>query len=164
MSDRNLNKAIKNHRMWHERDHDNVVRRSSTALDAKVFCEVGRAVNIIYESDKWYGRKEKTYLYDHDFDSHPGVFKPCKCRDGECRQVSREKLLGVTGKQLPTTELGTVETFTIDVDGEHEVFDFNKRVYLYSTPDLKALVIPHGNSVFVVRGGQMRVTARGIVK
>jgi len=31
-------------------------------------------------------------------------------------------------------------------------------------PDLKALVIPHGNSVFVVRGGQMRVTARGIVK
>lgn len=163
MSQQSLNKAIKNHALWHSRESDGVVRRSSAALDATRFCAVGVAVNIVYESDKWYGKNEKKYFYDHDFDSRPKVYSPCKCRDGGCRSITRSSLLGVSDNSVPVTELGTVDTFTMDVDGETEHLEFKGKTYLYSTPDLKALVIPSGKDVLVVRGSKMRVTSRGIV-
>jgi len=161
-----VDKAIKNHIMWHDREPDKVSRRSCTALNATKFHAVAKAVNIIYDSDKWNEKGKEKHLYDHDFDSRPTVYEPCSCAAGTCRSVSRDKLLG-SGHQKGTcvlTELGTAVELTLD-DGETSgTQPFAKKTYLYSTPDLKALVIPYGSKVYVIRGGQMRVTERGIVK
>lgn len=162
-----LEKARKNYQLWHTREPDAVASRQSKGLDAKAFCKIGRAVNILYESDKWEQKGKKRHLYDHDFDSHPAVYAPCRCAPGSCSSVTRSRLLGSghpAGKAV-LTELGTVETFTVEtLEGETDHFEFSRKVYLYSTPDLRAIVMPFGSDVFVVRGGEMKVTARGIVK
>ena len=147
------------YREWHQKHPREVVE---TTFDfPEQVAVVGNAVQIIYASAKW---ETKAFLYEHDFTSRPEVYAPV---EGSRGTLDTKSLLGVDSftEPLPLPILATAQRLTYH-DGSREITtDFGGREpLLCSSLDKRTLVIFDETCLFFVRGGQMVVTERGIVK
>jgi hypothetical protein len=169
-SSRAVTNARKTWSMWHKKDEPRSERTLSVKLlDEKHFVPIGKAEEILYASDKW-EKDGDVHDYVHDFESHPKVFIPSsKARDGEAIGAPKStlSLLGVKARPnpLPAPQLATVQALSYrDANGDLVDVAVGRGAKLLSTPDKKGLIIVTSSGPILVRGGQMRVTARGIVK
>lgn len=156
-------------REWHEKEPNRVTSKKVALLDEPYFCCIGKAVEITYRSDKW-EKNGDHHLYVHDFSSHPGVYLP-QSHTTEDEQIGRPvkttSLLGskASNGQLVVADLATAKELILrDKHNKEMELKLGNGSKLYSCPDKKALLIITQNGPVIVRGGQMRVTARGIVK
>lgn len=163
-------KAHDTFRMWHQKDPRKEIPVSGVKLlDELDFGCIGRATEIKYTSDKWEIDGD-FFPYVHDHASRPGVYVPLSKTSPE-EQIGRTRstlsLLGLRKqpRTLEVAQLGTVDELTfIDADGEEQVQAYGRQALLLSTPDRKGVLILAGKRPIIVRGGEMRVTSRGIVK
>lgn len=161
---RTLEQAQDLYREWHQKHPREVVE---TTFDfPEQVTVLGQAVQIIYASSKW---ETKAYLYEHDFTSRPDVYGPAsghrRSKGGQA--VDTKSLLGVStfAEPLPLPILATAQRLTYH-DGSREVTtDFGGREpLLCSSLDKRTLVIFDEPRPLLIRGGQMVVTERGIVR
>jgi len=157
------------YREWHEKEPHRVVKKKVKLLDEPYFCCIGKAVEITYKSDKW-EPDGKWHLYVHDFTSSPKVYL-AQSHVSEDEQLGRPVktsfLLGSRSNngQLVVTELATATEFTLKDKNNTDVeLKLGNGAKLYSTPDKRGLLILTRSGPVIVRGGQMHVSARGIVK
>lgn len=138
-------------RAWKERKFD---------FPARVG-RVGRAVSIVYESDKW-EKDGALFNYVHDFSSGPVVY-----RAGGKSAAARDTrgLLGVSDLKglIPLVQLATVVEVIVDNGKKRWPLAFSNQPPLMTTLDTKTLVILCRDPIFI-SGGEMRVRAPGIVK
>jgi hypothetical protein len=160
--------------MWHQKEPREIVEATYDFPDEVV--PVGEAQRILYSSDKW-EEDGDFYTYYHDFDSHPTVYAPSKStwakRANKGARGTKAKPLDVARTlkmahvddelQLPLLAK-TLELIVVDVDGKKQSRKFRGETPLCCTSDLKTLVILANDGPIIVRGGQMVVTERGIVK
>jgi hypothetical protein len=90
---------------------------------------------------------------------------------GDLEPIGREKstarLLGIEklGGQLAAPALAYTDEFSFkDAEGQLVEVEFDKPALLLSTSDQKGIVIVDDDVLIIVRGGRMKVEARGIVK
>lgn len=154
---------------WHEKNPKKFETKKVSLLDEPYFCAIGHAVEITYKSDKW-EEDGNWHLYVHDFTSRPKVYLPERhvSEDEQLgRPVKTKSLLGSKAlkNQLQVAFLATAVEFTLkDKDGENLELKLGRGAKMYSTPDAKSLLILTKAGPVIVRGGEMRVTSRGIVK
>lgn len=152
------------HEMWHQK-HPWTAKHRSYEFDRNgtgCVSPVGRAVEILYTSDKW-EKNGDFWPYEHDFDSRPTVYT--YWGPGQGTRVS--SLLGVQdiNSSWEMAILAYVKSVTVDVDGEHHRMSFaGKGPVMTCSSDLKTVVILAKGGPIFVRGGKMVVTERGIVK
>jgi len=157
-------------RMWHQKENPKrEYKKSERLLDEAFFAPVGKAHEILYSSDKW-ERDGDQHDYIHEFESHPTVYIPDSYASDEEVVGTPKKTLSVLGlrvkpPRLVVPELAKVREFSyVDSAGELVEVRLGKGAIMGSSPDKKTLIILSKNGPVLVRGGQMRVTARGIVK
>lgn len=157
-------------REWHQKDPRKHLRRRVPLLDVSHFSCIGKAVEILYHSDKW-EKNGDDYPYVHDFTSRPGVWVVSDHADPSetiGKPVKTLSLLGLRSAvdQLSVAQLAkAMELIVENKDGEKFELSLGaKGAPLYATLDKKALLILCDNGPVIVRGGKMAVTARGIVK
>jgi hypothetical protein len=166
---RDVEGARKNWIMWNDKAEP---RREFTKavklLSEPAFVCVGKAEEILYASDKW-ERDGDLHDYVHTFESHPGVYIP-QSTAGDEDVIGRPKktlsLLGLRSAraQLSVAQLAKVRDFTFtDKAGDLVEIALGRGAIILSTPDKKCLIILAKNGPVLVRGGKMKVTARGIV-
>lgn len=158
-------------RMWHQKEPREVVEATYDFPEEVV--PVGKAQRILYSSDKW-EEDGDFYTYYHDFDSHPTVYAPststwAKRANGSPRakplDVARTLKMKHVDDELQLPLLAkTLELIIVDNDGDKQSRKFRGETPLCCTADLKTLVILASDGPIIVRGGQMVVTERGIVK
>lgn len=162
-----LSKAKKNYTRWHQKNPKEVVEATYDFPETVV--DVGRAVRIIYSSDKW-EKDGDNHLYEHKFDSRPSVYTEAK---GGVRtnpgaiEVPTKRLLSVDSfrQQLALPVLATVvELVYHDGSKERETSFGNRQPLLCAALDMRTLVIFDIPRPFFIKGGEMTVTERGIVK
>jgi hypothetical protein len=156
-------------RMWHEKEPRKNESLKVKLLDEPHFAAIGKAVEITYRSDKW-ERDGDHHLYVHDFESRPKVYLPAS-HVSEDEQIGKptktSTLLGskANNGRLVVAQLATAVDFTMfDKDNNEVALKLGNGSKMFSTPDKKGLLIITRSGPVIVRGGQMRVTARGIVK
>lgn len=165
-------KAI--YKLWTEKEPDDsslweheVEEQSVNWDELDVRC-IGVGGDILYLSDKW----EKPGVierYHHPFDSGPRVY--CAAEDAggdEGESVSVAQLLGVQSLKhmVGLVPIAICSELVVQRPGErHLTWRFSQgAATLCSTLDKKGLVIiSQDKGPIFVRGGRMRVTARGIV-
>lgn len=159
-------------RMWHQKEPREVVEATYDFPEEVV--PVGKAQRILYSSDKW-EEDGDFYTYFHDFDSHPTVYAPSKSAWAKKRanKGTRAKPLDVAHTlkmahvddelQLPLLAK-TLELIIVDAEGKKQSRKFKGETPLCCTSDLKTLVVLASDGPIIIRGGQMVVTERGIVK
>lgn len=158
--------AVENHEMWHKKDVAAAYRKN-VPFPSKMVC-VGRANEIVYLSDKWEDHAN-FYSYVHDFDSHPEVYVDAARYEGT-QPRSTARLLGVKSvgakDRLASPILARVAEFTFtDHDGKLHVLRFDFPPLMLCSPDkVGLLILSDQMGPMIVRGGQMEITARGIVK
>lgn len=158
--------AVENHEMWHKKDVAAAYRKN-VSFPPKMVC-VGHAEEIVYLSDKW-EKHADFYSYVHGFDSHPEVYADASRFDGT-KAKSTAKLLGVksvgANDRLATPILARVAEFIfVARDGNKHVLQFDFPPLMLCSPDkVGLLILSDQMGPIVVRGGQMEITARGIVK
>lgn len=169
-STREMNHGRKTWRMWHSKDEPRKeYTRTEKLLSESHFIPIGKAHEILYASDKW-EKNGDNFDYIHEFESHPKVFIPAsKASEDEATGAPRTtaSVLGLRSpkKSLVVAALATAKAFTYyDVDGELVEIQGLKGALVGSSPDKKTLLILAKKGPILVRGGQMRITARGIVK
>lgn len=156
-------------RMWHQKEPRKEIPTKVDLLDEPEFVCIGHATEIRYTSDKW-EIDGNFFPYVHDHTSRPGVWIPASKASPEEFIGRPRKTLSLLGlrsrpRRLEVAQLGTADELTfVDSTGEEHVQGFGKRSLLLSTPDRLGVLILDGKRPIIVRGGQMRVTARGIVK
>lgn len=161
-----FDKAVKNHEMWHQKEVDTAYTKN-VPFPSNMVC-IGHAEEIVYLSDKWEDHAN-FYTYVHTFDSHPEVYADARNFHG-AKTKSTSKLLGVRGTgandKLATPILARVSEFTyVDHDGKSHVMRFDFPPLMLCSPDTEGLIIASDVvGPLVVRGGQMEITERGIVK
>jgi hypothetical protein len=161
--------ARKTWRMWHEKDSKHEYKRSEKTLSEEHFVPIGTAKEILYSSDKW-ERDGDFHDYVHDFESSPKVYIPAsKVRDGEAVGAPKKTaaVLGARSnpKQLVVPELAKVKSLSyIDSEGELVEVRVGRGAIMCGSPDKKTVIILTKSGPILVRGGQMSITARGIVK
>lgn len=159
-------KAVKNHEMWHQKEVETAYTKS-VPFPSKMVC-IGHAEEIVYLSDKWEDHAD-FYSYIHTFDSHPEVYADERVFHG-VKAKSTAKLLGVRGTgsrdKLATPILARVAEFTyVDNEGETHIMRFDFPPLMLCSPDTEGLIIASDKmGPIVVRGGQMEITERGIIK
>lgn len=172
---RRLQKAEDHFRLWHQKNPRQIFEIDYD-FPEYVDC-IGRADAILYASDKW-ERDGDFFDYIHDFSSLPFVYAcegafdlPPYGRPKSVKQLLRATdldeefalpiLAGV--RQLvvcPVNEEGPRSN-----PAQKQYIDFRDPPMLCCSPDLKTLVIfSEERGPIFVRGGQMVVTERGIVK
>lgn len=158
--------AASNHEMWHKKEAESAfVKR--LAFPTKMSC-AGHAMQIVYLSDKWEEHAD-FFSYIHHFDTAPEVYMDAGMIDGG-DTYSTASVLGVksVGSQdkLATPILGRVAEFTFRLhSGKPHVLVFDFPPLMVCAPDREGLVILSDQmGPIIVRGGQMEITARGIVK
>ncbi|MGB0890135.1 MAG: hypothetical protein ACPGWS_07620 [Solirubrobacterales bacterium] len=167
MANRKSN-AEKNFVMWHDKDPRKYRKASEDALDYDFAC-IGRAENIHYNSDKW-AKDGTDQSYVHDFDTRPKVWVPLVSVDNEEIIGTPRKGYGLLGLRTAANpahvaQLALAEDLTYaDNEGSKRVLGPFRNTPLFSSHDRKALLILRRRSPIIIRGGDMRVTARGIVK
>ena len=158
-----------NYRMWHDKEPRFVDRLKVPLLSETHFCCIGKATEITYTSDKWEKRGNQ-FPYLHDFESRPKVYLAEKhVSDDEQmgRPVKTSSLLGsgIREGTLVVAFLATAKDFTLlDRDNNETELKLGSGAKMYTTPDKKTLLIITQSGPVIVRGGQMRVTSRGIEK
>lgn len=169
-SEREKNQGRATWKMWHDKENPKrEYTRKEKLLSEKHFVPIGKAHEILYSSDKW-EKDGDAYDYIHEFESHPLVFIPAsRVREDEAIGAPRKttSVLGLRSpkKSLVVVELAKVKTLTYyDADGELVEIQGLKSAVLASSPDKKTLLILAKKGPILVRGGQMKVTSRGIVK
>lgn len=170
-----VRKAMSIYTLWTEKPPDDsslwqdVVTVQNVDWDELDVRCVGYGNDILYTSDKWEkpGVLEK---YHHPFGpvTCPGVF--CAAHDGEGGEpVSVAKLLGQRDlKTVALTPLALCDELVVQVPDEpHMTWRFSSSddpPAVCSSMDKKCLVIlSKDKGPVFIRGGRMRVTARGIV-
>jgi len=139
---------------WHAKEADKI-ESIKLHLPECVYA-VGKGEMIAYRSGKWQDGSAKED-YEHDFTSRPTVYH----QDGEGREVKVSSFL----KNDVLVYLGTaLELLYIGLDGDDYEIPLKKGTILACTTDKKTVVILHQNGPIFIKGGNMRVTARGIVK
>jgi len=150
------------YRMWHKKHPDQV--RQMTYNFPEDIPLIGKALRIVYWSDKW--EDKGGFHYEHDFDSSPPVYGEVhQDADNVTKLENTAKLLKVESvhEQMPFPILAEVCELSMDVDGEGiRTLSFKKPPLMLCTRDKKAIVILHRKPI-IVRGGRMHVTERGIV-
>lgn len=152
-------KAVKTYETWHQKEAKKL-QPITYDFPESVFC-VGRAVHILYYSDKW-EKDGDGYEYSHDFDTKPFVYTV----EGQGTRKGVKSLLGVKSlnTQIAMPILAVTKEMTIVTTGGKE-----KRIQLAGAPFLccsnnrKTLVIFVDDDPIFINGGKMIVTARGIV-
>ena len=161
-----LDDAVENHEMWHQKEVEGAYRKD-VSFPKDMVC-VGFATEIIYVSDKWEPHAD-FYDYIHDFDSEPPVFADARKYDGKERGKTAD-LIGVNSvsdkAKLALPILARVAQFTIKGhDGKRHAMRFDFPPLMLCSPDKEGLIILSDEmGPIVVRGGQMEITERGIVK
>jgi hypothetical protein len=175
---RRLRQAEDHFRLWHQKDPRELFEIDYD-FPEHVYC-VGRADAILYASDKW-ERDGDFFDYIHDFSSLPYVYA---C-DGAFNlpahgRKSVKQLLRATdldGEFALPILAGVRQLVVCPLDEEgprnargnpsarKQYLDFEDPPLLCCSPDLKTLVIfSEERGPIFIRGGQMVVTERGIVK
>ncbi len=149
--------ALGTYRMWHQKHPTKVF--SMTFDFPELVGELGKALRIVYWSDKW--EDKGGYFYEHDFDSRPPVFSSTD--EGG---VGTHRLLRTQSvhdeMQLPV--LAEVHELSVDTKaGGVKTFAFKKPPVMCCTADKKTLVVLYKRDPILIRGGRMHVTERGIV-
>lgn len=145
------------YRMWNAKQPD-----EAFALDFN-FPEyagvLGNAMRIVYWSDKW---DEDSY-YEHDFDTSPEVY--CgSAEDGEKHIDDLTKIRDVNNVESEWPVLAEVCELSLRLlNNRVKTFKFKRPPVMTCTKDKKAVVILYKREPIIIRGGRMRVTARGIV-
>lgn len=168
------------YRLWTEKDPDDSsiwserTQEFSVDWDKLRLSRVGGGGDILYTSDKW----EKPGVlerYHHPFDSGPSVYASLdEVGDGsvgagdEGVHIGITRLLGISSLKGPVvlTLIAAVNELVIQQDhGPNVTWRFPREPpALCSTLDKKGLVIlSQDRGPIFIRGGRMRVTARGIV-
>jgi hypothetical protein len=154
------NRTLGLYRMWHAKDPSKLIETTFDFPD--VVGELGRAMRIIYWSDKWKENGSGDY-YEHDFDSEPPVF----CESSDYKERSVERLMQTPGLNETKSEwpiLAEVCELSVRLhEGNVKTFRFKKPPLLLCTPDKKCICILYKKEPIFIRGGRMKVTARGIV-
>lgn len=161
--------AAENHVMWHEKDVEGAYRKN-VDFPPRMLC-IGHAIEIVYLSDKW-EKHADFFSYVHHFDSHPEVYADSERSStvGSGRARSTSRLLGVESvdddAKLATPILARVAEFTFStVEGYPHVLRFDFPPLMLCSPDKEGLIILSDQmGPIVVKGGQMEITRRGIVK
>ena len=168
MNKTSLNKAIKNHAMWHQKEADEVLTPSYEFGD-QAYC-IGTIDQLWYSSDKW-EENGNFCTYYHDFDSHPPVYcsedSPLIVPAAEyLRHKKTTALLRVksVNGEVPLTFLSYALELTVNYGKVKKRYRFrSEQPPVCGTPDNKTLVILAKAGPIYVRGGRMSITARGIV-
>jgi hypothetical protein len=161
-----LDDAVENHEMWHQKEVEGAYRKN-VSFPSKMVC-IGYATEIVYVSDKWEPHAD-FYDYIHDFDSTPPVFADARRHNGSDQSKTTD-LIGVRSvsdkAKLALPILARVAQFTIaDHDGKNHQLRFDFPPLMLCSPDKEGLIILSDEmGPIVVRGGQMEITERGIVK
>jgi hypothetical protein len=161
-----LDSAVANHEMWHQKKVE-AVYQQNVPFPLKMAC-AGHAIEIVYLSDKWEEHAD-FYSYVHHFDTGPEVFVDAAMVEGG-DVVATARLLGVksvgASDKLATPILGRVAEFTFRLhDGNPHALVFGFPPLMVCAPDREGLVILSTDlGPIVVRGGQMEITERGIVR
>jgi len=153
-----------NYRMWHRKPPTKTTRKKVKWLDENFAYPVGVGYQIGYSSAKW---EKKPFQYIHDFGKPKVYFLKSQTRPGEQtgKLKSVQSLLGTSVKDnVEMAFLGTLDELTyynhegelVEVEGMH-------KAQVLCCPDRKGLLILGNKGVIFVRGGTMRVEARGIV-
>jgi hypothetical protein len=154
------NRAVGLYRMWTKKNPGEVF-----AMDfnfPEVVGVLGKAMRIIYWSDKW-EQDGDGFHYEHDFDSSPEVW--CASADDRSRNI--ETLLRI--RDVNDTEsswpvLGEVCELSLRLaDGYVKNFRFKKPPVMTCSADQRCLCILYKREPIFIKGGRMKVTARGIV-
>lgn len=159
-------------RMWHQKEPREVLPATYDFPEEVV--PVGKAQRILYSSDKW-EEDGDFYTYFHDFDSHPTVYAPArsawaKTRANKSKQtkpldVARTLKVPHVDSEIQLPLLAkTLELIIVGVDGKKASRKFRGETPLCCTSDLKTLLILASDGPIIIRGGQMVVTERGIVR
>lgn len=166
-----LDRARQIYKLWTEKDPSDSslwqeeLTERTVDWDSLDIRAIGKGGDIVYTSDKW----EKPGVlerYHHPFDSGPSVFSAA--HEGEAgAPASLARLLGVRDlRKVTLTLIAVVNEIVIKVPGSKNLtlsFEADPPA-LCSTLDKQGLVIlSKERGPIVVRGGRMRVTARGIV-
>lgn len=153
--------AIERYKMWHQKEPDRVDEHSYQ-FPEQVRC-MGRAVEILYESDKWEDDGEM-YDYVHRFDSRPFLYGVEGA--GEVKSVCKLlRIDDINGRISMATLAGVLQLMWEDDEGNphQKVFDSHKPL-MTCTNDRKTIVIFTARGPLFVNGEAMTVTERGIVK
>ncbi len=160
-----MSKGERNYKMWHAKEPNKVVRKKVRALNEKYACPVGTGVQILYKSAKW---ETKNFEYVHDFGTPKVYFLESQTRAGEAvgkKRTVNGLVCAKTKSSAPEMALlGTVDELTYkDNTGEIVSISGIRGAKLLGCPDNKGLLILSKRGPIFIRGGKMRVTARGIV-
>jgi hypothetical protein len=166
---RDRSTARKNWTMWNDKPEPRKeFAKAVKQLSDPYFVCVGKAEEILYSSDKW-ERDGDHHDYVHTFETRPGVYIPERAAGDEDVIGRPKKTLSILGmsasrKQLAVTEFAKVKDFTFkDKNGDLVEIALGRSAIGAFTPDKKCLIILAKNGPVLVRGGKMKVTARGIV-
>lgn len=158
--------AVENHEMWHQKDVETAYSKN-VSFPSKMVC-IGKAEQIVYLSSKWEDHAD-FYSYIHHFDTHPEVYADPRHFDGVSpRSTSRlmgTKSVGARDK-LAVPILARVAEFSyVDLDDVERILRFDFPPLMLCSPDKEGLIIlSDAMGPLVVRGGQMEITERGIVR
>jgi hypothetical protein len=159
--------AAENHAMWHEKDVEGAYLKD--VHFPPTLRRIGYALEIVYLSDKW-ETHANFYSYVHHFDSQPEVYAAPQAGAGRGRARSTAKLLGVASvddnARLAIPILARVSEFSFRMpDGSSRVLRFDFPPLMLCSPDKEGLIVlSEEMGPIVVRGGQMEINRRGIVK
>ncbi len=154
--------AERHARMWHQKERGwGVGDIPLTFKFPDTVVQLGRAEEIVYQSDKW-EEDFDFFPYTHTFDSHPFVYG---IGDGAVEKNVAE-LLRV---QRPNSSrwslplLAFVEQLTYDDGKRSRRVKFRRDTAMSCSRDRKTVIILSESKPLFIRGGKMVVTARGIV-
>lgn len=154
----------KNYRMWHAKEPNKTTRKKVKWLDQKFACPVGTGYQIGYSSAKW---EKKPFQYIHDFGTPKVYFLKSQTAPGEAvgRDKTVQSLMGTSVKNdVEMAFLGTLDELTYyNHEGELVEVQGMTNAQVLCCPDRKGIMILSKKGVIFVRGGKMRVEARGIV-
>lgn len=115
----------------------------------------GKATYIVYRSKKW-KTGNKTDDYIHHFDTTPNVYVDC----GAGRPVKTSSLLKWNDFQMAAALMGTCLELCVD----DEMYPLTGHPKLLCRGDARTLLILDAGGPIIIKGGQMRVEAHGIIK
>lgn len=164
-------RALQNHEMWHQRQPSSAYEKH-VQFPKSLVC-IGKAHEIIYISDKWEEHAD-FFSYVHSFDSHPEVYGDANSFSDFPigKPKSTAKLINVKdvndSAKLAAPILARVAEFSLFLNDDYDtpyVLRFDFPPLMICSPDMEGLIILSDNKgPIVVKGGQMEITQRGIVK
>lgn len=172
---RHLSKAEDHFRLWHQKEPRQIFEVDYDFPDY-VHC-VGRAEDILYASDKW-EEDGNFFDYIHDFDSLPFVYAcegsfdlPVKGQPKSVKKLLQAPSLDGEFSLPILAQVRELVICPVAAKGprtnpmNRRMLAFDQLPLLCCSPDLKTLIIfSEERGPIFIRGGEMVVTERGIVK